>query len=81
MDDDKNDKIYFYIQAQLKIEQPKKALLYVVLSPCGPYFAAGFESIKLLADPQFVRAWPGGSGSFKLGANYAPTLAIQVFKL
>merc|ERR1711974_211169 len=25
----------------------------------------------------YVRAWPGGCGHFKMGSNYAPTVAIQ----
>ncbi|MCL4152803.1 UNVERIFIED_CONTAM: hypothetical protein GTU68_044973 [Idotea baltica] len=61
----------------LKVEQPSKALLFVILSPTGPYFSTGFNAISLLADPQYVRAWPGGCGYTKMGANYGPTLAIQ----
>ncbi len=33
--------------------------------------------IHLLADPSFVRAWPGGCGYAKMGSNYAPTLWVQ----
>jgi branched-chain amino acid aminotransferase len=44
---------------------------YVVLSPVGPYFPEGFTAVSLLADPQFVRAWPGGTGYIKCGGNYA----------
>lgn len=32
--------------------------------------------VNLLADPKFVRAWPGGCGFAKMGSNYAPTLWI-----
>ena len=56
---------------------PDRALLFVLCSPVGPYFAGGFEAIKLLAEEQNVRAWPGGTGAFKLGANYASTIALQ----
>lgn len=31
-----------------------------------------------MANPKFTRAWPGGSGDFKIGANYATTLYPQV---
>ena len=48
--------------------RPTSALLYVILSPVGPYFKTGTLSpVALLADPAFVRAWPGGCGDFKLG--------------
>ncbi len=30
-----------------------------------------------MADEKYVRAWPGGTGAFKLGANYAPTISVQ----
>jgi hypothetical protein len=31
-----------------------------------------------LADPKYVRAWPGGCGYAKMGSNYAPTMWTQV---
>lgn len=49
--------------------------LFVITSPVGPYYPEGFKPIKLLADDKNVRAWPGGSGGTKLGANYGPTIA------
>lgn len=30
----------------------------------------------MLADPRYVRAFPGGVGQYKMGCNYAPTLLI-----
>nr|CAG4636133.1 EOG090X051P [Eubosmina coregoni]SVE69767.1 EOG090X051P [Eubosmina coregoni] len=61
----------------LGVAATNSALLYVVLCPVGPYFTSGFKPISLLADPQYVRSWPGGCGSSKMGANYAPTIYIQ----
>jgi branched-chain amino acid aminotransferase len=60
--------------ALLGVSPPKDALLYVILSPVGPYYPTGFKPISLLADTMHVRAWPGGPGGFKIGANYAPTI-------
>lgn len=54
----------------------KRALFYIFTAPVGSYFSSGFKAISLLADPQYVRAWPGGAGDNKLGSNYGPTLAI-----
>ena len=54
------------------------AELFVLLSPTGPYFVTGLKPVNLLADPKYVRAWPGGSGFSKMGSNYAPTLWISV---
>jgi len=53
----------------------KQAKLYCILSPVGPYYPSGFAPIKLLADPQNVRAWPGGTGNTKIGGNYAISIA------
>ncbi|KAL0476852.1 branched-chain amino acid aminotransferase [Acrasis kona] len=62
----------------LGVLPPKKALLYVIMSPVGPYFKTGFAAVKLLADPRYVRAFPGGTGHVKLGANYGPTILPQI---
>ncbi|GIY45638.1 branched-chain-amino-acid aminotransferase [Caerostris darwini] len=62
----------------LGVAPAKSALLYVVTCPVGPYFKTGLtEAVSLLADPSFVRAFPGGAGGYKLAANYAPTLYVQ----
>ena len=63
--------------ASLGVAGSRQSLLYVLLSPVGPYFRTGFRPISLYADPDFVRAWPGGAGNAKLGSNYAPTIMIQ----
>lgn len=65
-------------QPTLGVNKSSSALLYVVLSPVGPYFKTGtFSPVALLADPSFVRAWPGGCGDSKMGGNYGPTILAQ----
>lgn len=71
--------------------QSNQAKLFVVTGPVGAYFPSGFQPISLLADSAFVRAFPGGVGSFKMGwyffigniilfnlflSNYAPSIGI-----
>eukprot|EP00937_MAST-01D_sp_MAST-1D-sp2_P001605 g1605.t1 len=56
----------------------KKAKLYTILSPVGPYYPSGFAPVKLLADDKYVRAWPGGTGNTKVGGNYGPTILPQM---
>ncbi|CAM9344898.1 unnamed protein product [Ectocarpus sp. 12 AP-2014] len=51
--------------------------LFVILSPVGPYYKEGFNPIKLYADTEHRRAWPGGMGFAKAGGNYAPTIQPQ----
>lgn len=65
-------------QAALGVNQTSDALLFVITSPVGPYYRTGFKPIALEADPTKVRAWPGGVGQYKLGANYAPGIRPQM---
>lgn len=48
----------------------------MLTGPAGAYYPTGFKPISLLADPEFVRAFPGGVGGYKMGCNYAPTILI-----
>ncbi|KAG2053901.1 branched-chain amino acid aminotransferase II [Suillus hirtellus] len=50
------------------------AMLYVIASPAGPYFA---KPISLLAVSENVRAWPGGTGGHKVAGNYSPGFLPQ----
>lgn len=61
----------------LGVNAPESALLYTILCPVGSYFGPDFKPISLLADPRFVRAWPGGCGDKKMGSNYGPTLHVM----
>ncbi|KAI5959500.1 uncharacterized protein KGF55_005328 [Candida pseudojiufengensis] len=61
----------------LGVGTPDKALLFVIASPVGPYYKNGFKPVSLEATDYAVRAWPGGVGDKKLGANYAPCILPQ----
>ncbi|SNX81422.1 probable BAT2 - branched-chain-amino-acid transaminase (cytosolic) [Melanopsichium pennsylvanicum] len=52
---------------------PTEAKLYCICSPVGNYYSSGTASkpVSLLARTDVVRAWPGGTGCYKLAANYA----------
>ena len=52
-------------QPTLGVGPSNTALLYIITSPTGPYFPTGFKPVTLLADPKYVRAFPGGVGNFK----------------
>lgn len=62
----------------LGVGVPDKALIYVIASPVGPYYSSGFKPVSLEATDYAVRAWPGGVGNRKLGANYAPCIKPQM---
>ncbi|KAI1373572.1 branched-chain-amino-acid aminotransferase [Hypoxylon crocopeplum] len=65
-------------QKTLGISAPGSALLFLIASPVGPYYPTGFKAISLEATDYAVRAWPGGVGDKKLGANYAPCIVPQL---
>ncbi|OCK86377.1 branched-chain amino acid aminotransferase II [Lepidopterella palustris CBS 459.81] len=65
-------------QRTLGVGPPASALLYVIASPVGPYYPTGFKAVSLEATDYAVRAWPGGVGDKKLGANYAPCILPQL---
>lgn len=61
-------------QAALGVQRPREALLFVTMS-----FMARMDSMpggmRLLTSPEdTVRAWAGGFGYAKVGANYGPTV-------
>ena len=76
----------------LGVQRPKAALLYV-MACCFPSLDTGIPNLaptangsgqkeetglKLLASKEdTVRAWPGGFGFAKVGANYGPSLIAQ----
>ncbi|KAF4969356.1 hypothetical protein FSARC_3431 [Fusarium sarcochroum] len=65
-------------QKSLAVGPPDSALLYVIASPVGPFYPTGFKAVSLEATDYAVRAWPGGVGDKKLGANYAPCIVPQL---
>ncbi|GAB7338525.1 hypothetical protein MBLNU457_5275t1 [Dothideomycetes sp. NU457] len=65
-------------QRTLGVGPPGSALFFTIASPVGPYYPTGFKAISLEATTYAVRAWPGGVGNAKLGANYAPCIVPQM---
>ncbi|GFN78735.1 Branched-chain-amino-acid aminotransferase [Plakobranchus ocellatus] len=72
---------YIGTEPSLGVTLSADAKLFVITGPVGPFFPTGMKAVRLLADPQFVRAWPGGCGAYKMGSNYAPTVAVQRYAL
>ena len=48
--------------------------LFIMLSPVGAYYAAGFNPVKIKVEDKYVRAVAGGVGEAKTPANYAASL-------
>lgn len=52
--------------------------LFIILSPVGAYYAAGFNPVGIRVEDKYVRAIAGGIGEAKTPANYAASLRAQV---
>ncbi|CCW70483.1 unnamed protein product [Phytomonas sp. Hart1] len=63
----------------------ESGMLFIIASPVGSYFSkptdgseeVSLPPVRLLVDETNRRAWPGGIGGYKLGANYAGPMLIQ----
>jgi branched-chain amino acid aminotransferase len=58
----------------LGVRPARQCRFFIILSPVGSYYAAGFKPIKILMEDQLVRVAPGGTGTAKTGGNYAASL-------
>ncbi|KAI9360765.1 aminotransferase [Zopfochytrium polystomum] len=65
-------------QESLGVGVSNKALFFTITCPVGPYYKTGFSAVALSATSHYVRAWPGGTGDSKLGANYASGIRPQL---
>ena len=62
------------VEPVLGVKPSEHYYFYIILSPVGAYYAAGFNPIKILVEDRYVRAVPGGTGEAKTGGNYASSL-------
>jgi len=62
------------VEPVLGVKPSDHIYFYVILSPVGAYYAAGFNPIKIMVEDTYVRAVPGGTGEAKTGGNYASSL-------
>lgn len=68
----------FGTDTSIGLKPPCFSKLVILLTPVGSYFIGNFEDgISLLADPSYIRAWPGGMGNLKTGCNYGPSIYLQ----
>ena len=69
----------FHISTEptLGVKEARSTKIATVLNPVGPYYASGFEPIRLLIESNSIRSAPGGYGFYKIGGNYGPTIAAS----
>jgi branched-chain amino acid aminotransferase len=66
------------VEPALGVRPSEQCLFFVILSPVGAYYAAGFNPVRILVEDYYVRAVPGGTGTAKTGGNYAASLSAAV---
>lgn len=60
--------------SQVGVKPAKEYLFVVFVSPVGPYFKEGFKPTPMCILRQYDRAAPLGTGTYKVGGNYAASL-------
>jgi branched-chain amino acid aminotransferase len=60
--------------AQVGVKPSDEYLFTVFVTPVGPYFRTGFKPCKVCIMRGYDRAAPCGTGSVKVGGNYAASL-------
>jgi branched-chain amino acid aminotransferase len=60
--------------AEVGVRPAKEYLFLVFVGPVGPYFKEGFKPVKFQIVEDFDRAAPLGTGTYKIGGNYAASL-------
>jgi len=60
--------------AQIGVKPASEYLFLVLVTPVGPYFKEGFKTTPVAILRRYDRAAPLGTGTFKVGGNYAASL-------
>ncbi|WP_017661792.1 branched-chain amino acid aminotransferase [Baaleninema simplex] len=63
--------VYFATDESIGLRPSERYTLAIMTCPVGAYYA---EPVKLTIAPQYVRAFPGGTGAAKAAGNYAGSL-------
>ncbi|MEA5128411.1 MAG: branched-chain amino acid aminotransferase [Proteiniphilum sp.] len=60
--------------AQVGVKPAKEYTFLIFVTPVGPYFKEGFKPTPMVIMREYDRAAPLGTGTFKVGGNYAASL-------
>ena len=64
--------------AQVGVRPANEYLFVVFATPVGPYFKGGFAANPYVITRKYDRAAPLGTGTFKVGGNYAASLRASM---
>lgn len=60
--------------AQVGVKPSKEYMFLIFVTPVGPYFKEGFKPTPMVILREYDRAAPLGTGTYKVGGNYAASL-------
>jgi branched-chain amino acid aminotransferase len=60
--------------AQVGVKPSQEYTFLIFVTPVGPYFKGGFKTTPFVLMREYDRAAPLGTGSYKVGGNYAASL-------
>jgi len=63
---------------RLGISASTEYVLIMFCSPVGPYYKGGFKTVKVIVERDSDRAAPLGTGTVKIGGNYAAALNMSI---
>lgn len=62
------------ISPRVGVSPANEYMVIMFVSPVGPYFKTGFKPCKVCLSREYDRVAPKGTGSIKIGGNYAASL-------
>lgn len=62
------------ISARVGVKPASEYMVIMLVTPVGPYFKEGFKPTKVCLSRDYDRVAPKGTGSIKVGGNYAASL-------
>jgi branched-chain amino acid aminotransferase len=65
-------------EAFLGVRPSKQYIFAIILSPVGAYYKGGLAPTKIFIEDEYVRSVVGGTGTAKVGGNYAASIKSQV---
>ena len=60
---------------RIGVKEADEYMFLVMVTPVGPYFKGGFKNTNICIMRQYDRVAPQGTGRWKVGGNYAASLA------
>ncbi len=69
--------VLFGTSAQVGVHPASEYLFIIFVTPVGPYFKGGFATNKYVIARDHDRSAPLGTGIYKVGGNYAASLAAN----